>query len=586
MFNVTFWQRLMMRAILMGAFLISGSVWAQTIYPIDRATMVAGGQFDFKVEFSSIVSLSDVNISINGKDYQQLLGKNVEFIEREEGENASALWIRRASLAKPGQYQVTVQNGHNQAKVTWEVFATPKKPLAKNVILFIGDGLSVAHRTGARILSKGVTQGKANAKLAMDDLPYMATVGTSGTDSIAADSANTMSAYMTGHKSAANAMGVYESRAKNSLAHPQQETLAELIKRTTKMSVGVVTDAEIEDATPAAVVAHTRRRSDKAEIVNMFFKVQPEVILGGGAAYFLPKSTQGSKRDDEINYIQKFQDAGYTFVQDALSLEKQYPQSRQLLGLFHPGNLNDVLDRRFNGEANKKQFSNQPDLTEMTKAALDVLSKNKNGFFLMVESALIDKASHRLDWERAFYNTIMLDQSVAIAKKFAETHPDTLIIVTGDHTHALSIVGTVDDDKPGNEMRDKVGVYQNAGYPNYKINANTGYPEDVNVSKRLAVFFAAYPDHYETFRPVLEGAFSPSVKNENGQYVANPVYKNIRGAMWREGNLPKSEGEGIHAVDEMIVQGMGPGAGEIKGYLDNTDLFRIIVQSLALGEKR
>lgn len=569
----------------LGLALLPGLINAHTIYPIDRATMITGGKFDFKIEFDEVVNPADIVININDREVEKVLGSQIEFIAQEKDADASALWLRDAHISEPGDYKVTVKVKDKENSVNWQVFATPAKPQAKNVILFIGDGLSVAHRTGARVMSKGVTEGKANGKLAMDDLRYMGFIGTSSTDSIAADSANTMSAYMTGHKSAVNALGVYSSRAGDSLAHPKQETIGELIRRTTNMSIGVVTDAELQDATPAAVVAHTRRRADKPEIVEMFYNVQPDVMLGGGSAYFLPKSVPGSKRKDDVNYIAKFKDAGYALVTDANEL-KQASSADKLLGLFHTGNLDDVLDRRFLKNDVTKKFPNQPDLTEMTQTALDVLSKNDDGFFLVIESALIDKASHPLDWERAFYNTIMLDQSVAIAQKFAETHPDTLIIVTGDHTHGISIVGTLDDNKPGDDMREKVGVYQFAGFPNYQDTNNDGYPDDVNVSVRLAAFFTVFPDYYETFRPKLDGRFVPAIKNEKDQYVANEAYKNIPGAVFREGNIPRDNDTGVHSVDDMVVQASGPGAEKIYGYMENTELFRIMAEALALGQQR
>lgn len=561
-------------------------VCADTIYPLDRATMLAGGKFDFKVEFDTRIEPSDFKILINGKDYQQVFNKRADFIENEDNLNASAVVIKDVSLATAGNYKVEViPDNKKTAQVSWSVYAPAKVRKAKNVILFIGDGLSVAHRTGARILSKGITEGKADNRLAIDDFERMAFMGTSSTDSIAADSANTMSAYMTGHKSGVNAMGVYISRVKDSLNHPRQETLGELIRRTSKIGLGVVSDAEVEDATPAAVVSHTRRRADKNEIVGMFYDVKPDVLLGGGSAYFLPKSIPGSKRKDEINYIEKFQQDGYLLATDAKSLKRQTSKADKLLGLFHTGNMDDVLDRRIIKNDVTKNFPDQPDLTEMTQAALDILSKNKNGFFLVVESALIDKASHPLDWERSFYNTIMLDQSVAIAKEFAKKYPDTLIIVTGDHTHGISIIGTVDDNKPGTEMREKVGVYQTAGYPNYQDNNGDGYPDTPDVSRRLAVFFNNFPDYYETFRPKLDSKFVPAVQNERKQYVANQTYKNVPGAVYREGNLPRDQAEGVHAVDDMVVQATGPGAEMIKGYMDNTELFKVIVQALALGNK-
>lgn len=565
--------------------LLAQSVFANTIYPINHATILAGGKFDFKVEFDEIVQPGDMKITINGEDYTQAFKKEPEYVEQEEGKPMSAIWVRNVSLPEKGNYSVEVSAAGKTDKVDWQVFDTPDIAKAKNVILIIGDGLSVAHRTGARILSKGNTEGKANGRLEIDDLPYMGFIGTSSTDSIAADSANTASAYMTGHKSAVNALGVYVSRVEDSLAHPHQETLGELIKRASKKSVGVVSDAELEDATPASVVAHTRRRADKAEIVDMFYNVQPDVMLGGGSAYFLPQSTPGSKRKDEVDYIQKFKDAGYTLVTDKNELLAQSGDATKLLGLFHTGNLDDVLDRRFLKNDVTKKFPNQPDLTEMTQSALDVLAKNPEGFFLMVESALIDKASHPLDWERAVYNTIMMDQSVGIAKKFAAEHPDTLIIVTGDHTHGISIIGTIDDELPGDEMREKVGVYEKAGFPNYQDTNQDGYPDDVNVSRRLAVFFNNFPDHYETFRPKLDGRFVPAVKNEKDEYVANEAYKDIPGAVFREGILPRSSDTGVHAVDDMVVQAVGPGAENIRGYMENSDLFKVMVDAMAIKAK-
>ncbi|MCB1375887.1 MAG: alkaline phosphatase, partial [Rhodobacteraceae bacterium] len=445
--------------------LIPGLALGQAIYPLDRATILSGSKFDFKVEFPTVVQPDQVEVLINGESYDTLLGAKAEFIENEDESGGSSLVLRDVTITEPGSYTVEAKAGDTSRSVGWEVFGTSAEPKAKNVIFFLGDGMTVAHRTAARILSKGNTEGKADGRLAIDDLQYMAFIGTSSQDSIHNDSANTMAAYMTGHKSVVNALGVYGSRAASNFDHPKVETLGEAIRRATGKSIGIVTNTEVQDATPAAVVSHTRSRNDKPEITEMHFAVAPDVLMGGGSAYFLPQSTPGSKRVDDKDMIAEFQGAGYTLATSATELQQAVADHTdgKILGLFNTGNLDTTLDIRQLKKGTVEQFPDQPLVADMTRAALDVLSKDPDGFFLMVEDGHTDKATHALDWERAVYDMIALDQAIAVAREFQEANPDTLIIFVGDHTHGLSITGTVDDDKPGDEMREKVGTYGDAG---------------------------------------------------------------------------------------------------------------------------
>ena len=133
--------------------LMGGSAIAQTIYPIDRAEILEGSRFDFKVEFPNAPTSADVNVTINGKPAADVLGRPTNFIQNEEGQKHSALWLRGASLPA-GRYVVEATQGGNKSVVNWDVFATVQPRRAKNVILFIGDGMTVANRTAARILSK------------------------------------------------------------------------------------------------------------------------------------------------------------------------------------------------------------------------------------------------------------------------------------------------------------------------------------------------------------------------------------------------------------------------------------------------
>lgn len=567
--------------------LVPAVAGAATVYPLDRATILSASPFDLKVEFDGVVAGSDVSVTINGKPAPEVFGKEATFIEKEDGVEASAVRLEGVTIAEPGTYTVVAKAGDEEKTVTWEVYGTPAEPRAKNVIFLIADGLSVAHRTAARIMSRGMTEGKANGRLNMDDLDRMAFIGTSSTEAVATDSANTMSAYMTGHKSAVNALGVYADRTADPFDDPKVETLVEALRRQTSKSVGIVTTSELQDATPAALFAHTRRRAEKAAINTQIFDLKPEVILGGGSAYFLPQSVPGSKRKDDIDHIEGFKEAGYTLATTRGELEAAAGSNTgKVLGLFHTGNMDTTLDREFLKKGSVEKFPEQPGLVDMTKAALGQLSKNAEGFVLVVEAANVDKMSHPLDWDRAVVDTIEFDKAIGAAREFAEQNPDTLIVVTGDHTHGVSIIGTVDDGKPGDEMREKVGTYADAGFPNYEDKDGDGYPDSVDVSRRLFLAANNGPDHYETFRPKLDGPFVPAIQDENKKYVANEAYKDVPGAVLVQGNIPRDGDTGVHSVDDVVLQATGPGSENFKGYMEQSDVYRVLAEALALGARQ
>ncbi len=576
-----------MRAAVIGlaaGLLASGAAFAQVIYPIDRAAILAGSRFDFKVEFPGLADPSRVRVTLNNRDPAAALGRAAEFIAREDSKDASALLLRDVSINQPGEYIVTATDGDQTATVTWDVYAATGPRRAKNVVLMIGDGMAMANVTAARILVGGIEQGKYRRPLAMDGLPQMATVGTSGTDSIVTDSANSASAYNTGHKSAVNALGVYASRAADTLAHPKVETLGEIVKRRLGMSVGIVTNTEIQDATPAGVFAHTRRRSDYVPITDQLLAFGAEVVMGGGSASFLPQSVPGSRRRDGRDMIAAFRDGGYAFADTAAALSAAAdPSTTKLLGLFNLGNMDGALDRFYLKKGSVGRFPDQPDLTEQVSAALRVLERNPAGFFLMIESGLIDKFNHPIDWERSVYDTIMLDHALKTVLDWAGTRDDTLVIVVPDHTHGVGIVGTVRDEVQAEQMRDRVSVYADAGFPNYPAPDARGYPPSVDVSRRLAMFYASFPDYYETYRPSLDGPRVPAVRSgPNGPYVANEK-GNMPGAQLRTGNLPRDAEQGVHSADDALLRATGPGSERLRGFVDNTFVFRAMAEALGLG---
>jgi len=420
----------------------------------------------------------------------------------------------------------------------------------------------------------------------------MALVAIAGVDSNITDSANAASAYATGHKSSVNALGVYADRTADPFDDPRVENITSLVKRRLGLAVGVVTNTEIEDATPAAMVAHTRRRSEYDRIVEHFFAAKPDVIMGGGLANFLPKGTPGSKRKDDKDFVAKFRDAGYAYATTAAELAdtSKANGADRLLGLFNLGNMDGALDRMFLKGGTVKKFPNQPDLTDQVTAALEILSRNPAGFFLMVESGMIDKYAHQLDMERAVYDTIMLDNAVKLARDWSSARgDDTLILVLADHNHPISLVGTIDDDMataPDQPLRERVRVYNRAGFPNYPPPNANGYPARVDVSRRLAMFSGSVPDYYETFRPKLDNPNNPTVAGEEpGAFKANEDYKAVPGAMLRLGNLSKYINASVHSGEDVILTAAGPGSERVRGQIDNTEVFRVIVEALGLGDR-
>ncbi|WP_248925793.1 alkaline phosphatase [Paenibacillus hamazuiensis] len=555
------------------------------IAPIDRAKFLAGSVFDFRVELNNLAAKpSSVSISVNGQDAEKFFGKP---LTKTETDKSQEFTVRDVSIKDAGSYEVTVKADGMSKTVKYDVvLAEQGGKKAKNVILFVGDGMAFPDVTMSRIMSKGLTEGKYNGLLEMDKFDQRAVVTTSGMDSLVTDSANSASAYNTGHKSAVNGLGIYPDNTESSLDDPKVETLAEMLKRSRGMSVGVVSTSEIEDATPAAVVSHTRRRADKPEIAEMLYKLQPEVILGGGSAYFLPKSTAGSKRKDDKNLFDMFEKSGYFVVENATQL-KATGTPDKLLGLFHTGDMSVYYDRSTGNQAELKSFTDQPNLWDMTQKAIDVLSKNDKGFFLMVEGASIDKQLHPLDWERAAYDTIEMDKAIGVAKRFAEKNGDTLIVVTADHSHSVSVAGTYweGDGKSG---REAFRTYEESKFPTYVDGDGDGFPDNPDADRKLAVVFGSHPDYYEDYKfdPVPT---SPTVKNKDGVYVANPAKladpeDPNRDRFLHPGTVnPLVESQGVHTADDVPLMAYGPGANYFKGTLDNTEVFYGMVNALGLN---
>jgi len=567
-----------------------GSEPTVTILPIDNAKFRAGGRFDLRVEVAGVTPIdTKVTIRVAGsKGPAMVLSK--EALRPKAAGDEVVIVYPELSYPEPGEYTVEVTVVRKGAKtvrssVTHEVVGAGDGG-AKNVVFFLGDGMGTAAITGARLLSKGMTQGKYRGLLAMDTMDNRGLVGTSGADSIATDSANSMSAYMCGHKSSVNAMGVYESSESAHDRHPKVETMAELVKRTRGMSVGIVSTAEVQDATPAAVFGHTRQRAEYLAIMDQALDPvrRPDVLMGGGLASLLPKSEEGSRRDDDRDLVEEFQAEGYLFASTRSELAKVTEESPdRLLGLFHNRNLNVYLDReQVRDPGVLGDWDDQPTLMEMTSAALRVLEKNDEGFFLMVEAASIDKMEHPLDGPRAVYDTIELDQTLRLVREWAADRDDTLIVVTADHNHAMSIAGTHDvRDGAG---RDGNGVYGDAGFPTYVDSDGNGFPDDPNPDVQLFFGWSNHPDHTDDFQHNSTFLDPAVIDDQTGRAVPNP--KRDPDAELQLGNLPVTSTTCVHTVEDVSIFASGPGSQRFNAFLDNTEVFHRMVDALGIDATR
>lgn len=569
------------------------------ILPVNGAQFLPGALFDVRVEVHTAELPEDFAVTINGED--ALEGAELSSWTAEEsliGVDAQAATWRGISLDEPGEYTIEVTAGGETHSATWTVREIGNAG-ASNVILFVADGGSVAVNTAARLLSRGMVQGSYNDRLSFENWEELGLVSTSGLDSIMTDSANSASAYNTGHKSAVNATGVYPDTSVDAFDDPQVETFAEMIRRVRGMSVGIVTTAEFVDATPAAVWAHSRQRTNATRadyalqvigeglIADRVPGMMPEVILGGGGRYMVPQSIDGSRRSDDIDPFALYEEAGYTIVENATDMAAALEEGTEMLaGIFHPGNMDVWLDRNVFTE-NLGDFTDQPGLADMVVSALEVLSQNENGFYLNVEAASVDKALHPMDFERALADMIELDRAIAAAEAYLAENgmlESTLMIIVPDHAHAFDVFGTV-DTVAFNEAEDTVakqnaiGIYAAAGFPSYVDEDGDFFPDSWDVDITLAWGKVDNPPYTEDYQvsPVYR---TPSIRDENGVAIPNP--EDDPDGLLLGGNLPAGATTSVHTLQDVPVWATGPGSEMLSGLIDNTEIFFAMANAIGL----
>ncbi|MCS7175563.1 alkaline phosphatase [Pseudothermotoga sp.] len=402
----------------------------------------------------------------------------------------------------------------------------------KNVIYFIGDGMGFNHVYLASILE--------GRPLNMMKTQYVGIVRTFSANTWVTDSAAAGTALASGFKTKNGMIGMLPN------GEPVP-SIAEVLK-SYGVKVGIVVTCRITHATPAAFYGHVPDRDMENELAEQLIKSDFDVIMGGGLRHFIPASVKGSSRKDEKDLLALAKERGYTLVTKKSELAQI--TSGKVLALFASSHLAPASERT--GE--------QPMLYEMVQKALELLSKDGEPFFLMVEGSQIDWEAHGNDPYGVWKEVVEFDKAIGVALEFAKKNPDTLIIVTSDHeTGGLST---------------STGTYMLEVEKLRKFKANTDW------------FLARYNiDEKQKFLAGVKEYYDIEMTDEEYEQLLN-IKKTAKTAY----DLPNAFGRYIsskallgwttfdHTGDPVPLFAFGPGAEHFTGWLDNTDIPRTIAR--------
>jgi alkaline phosphatase len=501
---------------------------------------------------------------------------------------ASLQLAAQPTLNSEESAQYWFKQGANRAH---QLNTSPQK--AKNIILFVGDGMSLTTVAAARIYEgQQRNQSGEENQLSFEKFPYTAFSKTYNTDSQTPDSAGTMTAMITGAKTRMGFLSVNQIPERGDCAAGLQNplvsaiTLAELAG----LDTGVVTTTRITHATPAATYAHTSERNWESDadmpeiakkqgckdIAQQLVEYSAgnglEVVMGGGLNKFLPtgsypmyNNTKGSRTDGR-NLISewKSKNPNAVFVTSGSQLTKiNYAETQKLYGLFNGDHMSYDYDRITDKE-------DEPSLAEMTKAAIKLLQKNDKGFFLVVEGGRIDHAHHSGNAFRALTDSVAFSDAIAIANNLT-SDKDTLIIVTADHSHTMSFVGypqrgnpilgkvfgKSSEDEPASLVKDLLGKpYTTLVYAN-----GPGYSGESSLQPEGTKNFPHNPGGY--FAPATNRQDLTNVDTEHPNFM-------------QEALVPMNAE--THGGDDVGIWARGPGSQAVRGNLEQNTIFHLLIQ--------
>jgi alkaline phosphatase len=447
---------------------------------------------------------------------------------------------------------------------------SPPATTQKNVIFFLGDGMGMATQTAARVYAVG-----EDGQLTMDTLPETAFVKTHSNDAQVTDSAPSMSAYMTGVKANNEVIAM---SADTKAVDPQPDftttvvpgngapvtTLLELAKAAGR-GTGVVTTTRVTHATPASTYAHVPHRDAEADIAaqltpggagfNTKLGDGVDVVFGGGQSFFLPKAS-GGKRADSRDLTAEFKTKGYAFAGTRAEFDAIDPlKASKAVGLFTSSHMSYDLDR---------DPAKEPSLAEMTIKALQMVQKNANGYFLMVEGGRIDHALHETTARKALQDTVAFDNAIKAAldevKKTDPTLKNTLIVVTADHDHTLVLNGYA--------KRTGKSTATNPGVLGLLYNYNDGLLAKDKDGKPFSIIGFGNGENR------LVGNRSSMVDLTDDMVFAATYHQ--------EAAIRVAAGSETHGGTDVFLAATGLGATSFKGTLDNSQVFALVKTAAGL----
>lgn len=429
-----------------------------------------------------------------------------------------------------------------------------KNKKAKNIIFLVSDGMSIGTLSMTdQFLRRKNNKGSKWIELYKEQLVQRSLMDMASASSIVTDSAAASSSWGGGARINNGGLNISPNGKENL-------PILQKFKRAGK-KVGCVTTVPIAHATPAGFCVSIKSRRKMDEIVDIYAKIDLDVMMGGGSDNF-----SAEERKDGRNMYKVFRNKGYDIVKNRKEMMST-PINKQLIGVFDKGGMEYDLDRQ-----NNEDLKNSvPTLAEMTSKAIEQMKTHDKGFVLQVEAGKVDWAAHANDIGGLIYDQVAFDEAVKVAMDFAEKDKNTLVIITTDHGNANP--GLV-YDKKANEKFDNIQKFKNT---NYWILQGIKHSDSISsVKSRIAEACNGWMINDEQAKMIL--SYYEGTSKETGLYNPRKLpfkYLAEIQAEWTSIGWNSMS----HTSDYVELATYGPGSELVKPFILNTDLHYIMLQA-------